>query len=45
VLSVLRTNDRAMALYLRLGFRAIEETQTHTLMEWRANTPPSEERR
>jgi ribosomal protein S18 acetylase RimI-like enzyme len=45
VLTVLRTNDRAMALYLRLGFRVIEETQTHRLMEWRADTPPNEERR
>jgi ribosomal protein S18 acetylase RimI-like enzyme len=35
VITVQRTNDRATALYLRLGFHVIEETELHRLMEWR----------
>ena len=35
VLSVLTLNVRALGLYVRLGFRAISETDTHTVMEWR----------
>jgi ribosomal protein S18 acetylase RimI-like enzyme len=35
VLSVLTLNVRALGLYVRLGFRAIGETDTHTIMEWR----------
>jgi ribosomal protein S18 acetylase RimI-like enzyme len=35
VLSVLTLNVRALALYVRLGFRVISETDTHTAMEWR----------
>jgi ribosomal protein S18 acetylase RimI-like enzyme len=35
VLSVLRMNVRALALYVRLGFRAVAETGLHTQMEWR----------
>jgi ribosomal protein S18 acetylase RimI-like enzyme len=34
-LTVLRTNVRARALYVRLGFRVIRETDLHALMEWR----------
>jgi ribosomal protein S18 acetylase RimI-like enzyme len=35
VISVLRSNVRARALYVRLGFRVTGETDLHTLMEWR----------
>lgn len=35
VLTVLRTNVRALALYVRLGFRVVGETDAHVLMEWR----------
>jgi ribosomal protein S18 acetylase RimI-like enzyme len=35
VLSVLTLNVRALGLYVRLGFGAISETDTHTVMEWR----------
>jgi ribosomal protein S18 acetylase RimI-like enzyme len=35
VLSVLTLNVRALALYVRLGFRVTRETDTHTFMEWR----------
>ena len=45
VITVQRTNHRATALYFRLGFRAIEETESHTLMEWRGDTAPSPDRR
>jgi len=34
-LSVMHLNVRALELYLRLGFRAVGETDLHTLMEWR----------
>lgn len=34
-IAVLRTNVRAIALYRRLGFRAVEDNETHTWMEWR----------
>lgn len=35
LLTVLRTNARALALYARLGFRVIGETDVHAVMEWR----------
>ena len=35
VLTALRANVRAFALYVRLGFRVIGETDAHGLMEWR----------
>lgn len=35
IITVLRTNLRAIALYRRLGFRASGENETHVLMEWR----------
>ena len=35
VLTVRRTNLRALALYVRLGFRVIREDDLHTMMEWR----------
>ena len=35
VITVLRSNVRALALYERLGFRPIRHTEVHTLMEWR----------
>jgi ribosomal protein S18 acetylase RimI-like enzyme len=34
VLSVLTLNLRALGLYVRLGFRVISKTDTHTIMEW-----------
>ena len=34
-LSVLRTNGPARALYDRLGFQVMEESETHWRMEWR----------
>jgi len=44
VITVQRTNDRATALYFRLGFRVVEETDVHRLMEWRGDTAPSQDR-
>ncbi len=35
VLTVQRFNTRAHALYTRLGFRAVRETDVHIVMEWR----------
>jgi ribosomal protein S18 acetylase RimI-like enzyme len=35
VIIVERLNVRALGLYVRLGFRVIRETDTHTVMEWR----------
>jgi ribosomal protein S18 acetylase RimI-like enzyme len=35
VLTVQRSNERALAHYERLGFRAAGETDAHLLMEWR----------
>jgi len=35
VVSVLRTNLRAVALYTRLGFRTGSRTDAHVSMEWR----------
>lgn len=35
VISVFRSNVRAIALYLRLGFRKISEDDVQTHMEWR----------
>ena len=35
VLSVQTRNVRALELYVRLGFRVIRETDTHTVLEWR----------
>ena len=36
-LQVLKVNERAEALYGRLGFRGASETSTHLLMEYRAS--------
>jgi ribosomal protein S18 acetylase RimI-like enzyme len=35
VLTVRPANSRALALYLRLGFRVIRQDDLHTIMEWR----------
>lgn len=35
VITVQRLNQRAQALYRRLGFRATRETDLHIVMEWR----------
>lgn len=35
VLSVLRTNAPAVALYDRLGFQPVRENDTHVFLEWR----------
>lgn len=35
VLSVLRTNAPALALYDRLGFQAVGENESHVFLEWR----------
>ncbi len=35
LLTVLRTNARAFALYTRMGFQRIGETDMYLLMEWR----------
>jgi ribosomal protein S18 acetylase RimI-like enzyme len=43
-LMVLRSNVRARGLYVRLGFRVTEETDLHTLMEWRRDWTDSAER-
>ncbi|WP_141735949.1 GNAT family N-acetyltransferase [Oligoflexus tunisiensis] len=32
-LQVLKENDKARKLYLRLGFRQVSETETHIVME------------
>jgi ribosomal protein S18 acetylase RimI-like enzyme len=37
VLAVLRTNVRALALYVRLGFDVVGGTETHLRMEWRSS--------
>jgi|SRR5450755_3121375 ribosomal protein S18 acetylase RimI-like enzyme len=34
VITVQRTNDRAIALYVRLGFRVTGQSESHTFMEW-----------
>jgi GNAT superfamily N-acetyltransferase len=34
MITVQRFNPRAMALYARLGFRAIRESDLHVIMEW-----------
>ena len=44
LITVQRTNDRATALYFRLGFRVVEETAVHRLMEWRGDTASSRDR-
>ena len=33
-ITVLQTNDRAIALYVRLGFRVTGQSESHTFMEW-----------
>jgi ribosomal protein S18 acetylase RimI-like enzyme len=43
VITVRRTNERAAALYLRLGFRLVAETELHRSMEWRAGADPTAE--
>lgn len=35
--------NRAMTLYVRLGFREIEDLGAHFLMEWSPSNPPDEE--
>jgi ribosomal protein S18 acetylase RimI-like enzyme len=40
-IAVLRTNVRARALYVRLGFSVTGETDLHTLMEWRHDSRSS----
>ena len=35
VITVNRTNVQALALYARLGFRPVSETDLHMVMEWR----------
>lgn len=37
VITVQRRNVRAAALYERLGFQVIRETDLHTIMEWRGD--------
>jgi len=34
-LRVMKVNPRARALYARLGFAIVDETETHTIMQWR----------
>jgi ribosomal protein S18 acetylase RimI-like enzyme len=34
-IAVLRSNGRALGLYVRLGFRVVGESDTHILMDWR----------
>ncbi len=34
-LRVMKVNPRAAALYERLGFAVVDETETHTIMQWR----------
>jgi ribosomal protein S18 acetylase RimI-like enzyme len=34
VITVNNRNERALALYIRLGFRVVRETDVHTVMEW-----------
>jgi ribosomal protein S18 acetylase RimI-like enzyme len=38
-ITVQRQNVRALALYRRLGFRAIRDTEAHIVMEWRRDAP------
>lgn len=38
-LGVFRTNDKALALYLRNGFRVTEETETGFKLQWEPNPP------
>ncbi len=38
-ITVQRGNVRALALYRRLGFRAIRDTGAHFVMEWRRDPP------
>jgi ribosomal protein S18 acetylase RimI-like enzyme len=38
-ISVQRLNVRALALYRRLGFRAIRDNGVHIVMEWRRDAP------
>jgi len=38
VIVVERGNVRALAFHRRLGFRAVGETEVHTVMEWRQDT-------
>lgn len=33
-LRVMKVNPRARALYTRLGFSVVDETETHTIMRW-----------
>lgn len=40
VIVVERRNARALAFHRRLGFHAIEETEVHTMMEWRREPQP-----
>ena len=40
VIVVERRNSRALAFHHRLGFRAIRDTEAHTMMEWRADPQP-----
>jgi ribosomal protein S18 acetylase RimI-like enzyme len=40
VITVQRQNLRALALYRRLGFRAIKDTEVHSVMEWRQDPRP-----
>ncbi len=37
LITVLRQNVRALALYDRLGFHAIRATEVHIVMEWRGD--------
>jgi ribosomal protein S18 acetylase RimI-like enzyme len=38
VIVVERRNEQALAFHRRLGFQTIEETEVHTMMEWRPET-------
>lgn len=38
-ITVQRQNVRALALYRRLGFRAVRDTGAHIVMEWRRDAP------
>jgi ribosomal protein S18 acetylase RimI-like enzyme len=40
VLTVQRTNERALAHYVRLGFRVVGETDAHVQMEWCSEDAP-----
>lgn len=37
-ITVLRGNVRALALYRRLGFRVVHDTDVHIVMEWRRDS-------